>query len=714
MQQNTPQSANKQFRTVLWLTVFVLTMVAHLVFDVISYITGSVNNQVMRGLNNGIGAVAITSLAIFFYDYTRANPFNSRDDYFRDFRRLLLVLVVIILPIGSDSAPEGYFEVIFNNIVVAARIFALIYATSFMYRVLLYQRINRTENYLRVLAFGSATAFVISFFATSSSDLEETATAINAILLFVLAIIVFLASKRRSWVQTLTRKEKKTLLFYCMGGFLLGVMTTTFCFNSDLALFYSYNSTVRGSAILMSYVAVFFTVYCERMFWSALFSLPNSSVVERRTFEFSSVAYLNRIAAESTDIQRMYITVTQLAQQATRGSSAWCEIRDDQGKYRYPAQFNITEKQIKAINDRDVLRSMVHAVNEPVLIELIAENSQLSFLYRSVESFAQSLLAVTLYDGKEHVGTIYVTNTQPFAFESDDIRALAAFASSANVALENARLVQDSLQKERYQRELIVGRQIQRKLLPQCNPDIDGYEISAVSDPALEVGGDYYDYFTLANGKRCVLIADVSGKGISAAFYMAKLKGVCLAVARNANNARELVEQINATLFGSMERQMYITLTAVLVDTDGKLSIVRAGHTPALLFAHGKVEIIKPPGLGIGLAKPGFFSTCITERTIVLQEGDILLLYTDGVNEARNPNGEELGVEDLAEAYRKQASIPNTNATNVVEELRGAIQRFALHSMQHDDITMIAIQRKTLENPARRNEQETTKLHEEQ
>ncbi|MBX7153893.1 MAG: PP2C family protein-serine/threonine phosphatase [Bacteriodetes bacterium] len=692
MDQHQSQSS---IRSVLWLIVFVAAMVGHTVLDVIRYSIGDSISNIVIALTNGIGALAIASLAIFFYDYSRDNHFTSREDYFREYKRLLFALFIVVLPFGSEGSPANVFSVIFDNILSIARIAATAFIASFVYRVLVYQRIRQTDNYIKVLMYGVAGIFVLALIPSIAPDFNpEVLIIIMSVMLF---IIMFLATKRKSWIQTLTYKEKKSLTWMTCVGTLLGMTVCAFSLQSDTPLGNNLDSIVHGFNYVLGLNAMFAAVYSERMFWTTLFSLPNSGVVEKRTFEFSSVAYLNRIAAESTDLEKLYATVTQLAQQASRATSAWCEIQKPNGKFRIAAQYNITEKQILAINDGGVLRNISPTLHDPYLVELIAENKTLGFLARSVESFAKSLMIAPLHNGKDFVGAVYVVNSEPFSFENDDIRALAAFASSASVAIENARLVEDSLQKERYQRELVVGRQIQRKLLPACEPSFKGYEISAYSDPALEVGGDYYDYYTLANGTHCVLIADVSGKGISAAFYMANLKGVCLAVARQVHTVRELVEQINATLFGSMERQMYITLTAVQLNSNGTVTLVRAGHTPALLYGADTVHIIKPSGLGIGLAKPSFFTTCIEEKSIQLQQGETLLLFTDGVNEARNPNGDEIGVEELSELYKSCAQKDEATAGSIINDMVSSIHRFALHTMQHDDITMIAIRRNEVE-----------------
>ncbi|MBL7999643.1 MAG: SpoIIE family protein phosphatase [Candidatus Kapabacteria bacterium] len=692
---DTPKGESQSLRPALWLAVSVVMLLAHTVMDVIGTVSDSFRTHTAAQLTTDIFSVlALGSYFFFWRNYVLSNPYTSRDDIFRDMRRLMFMTLPLFLPLGSSELPSFFLFAVTDNIIEAYACIVLFFAGGFVYNLLMYQRTLRTNSYLRALGAGLVFAFVFVAIAERNNTEENPeATVILVLLGIILSILLIIAIKRRTWIHSLSYKEKKRLLLLSFLLVLVSTAAMVMCFVRDTYLCKSYNEFIHPLNILAGFLFLAIEICCERIFWTTLFSLPNTSVIERRTFEFSSVAYLNRIAAESTDIEKLYDTVTQLSQQATRATGAWCEVlKADSEELRIAAMNSLTEKQIVALHDRHVLHDIARNLQEPLLIQSLEEFTPLAFLSRSVESYVKSLIIAPLRDSGNFVGAVYVVNTTSFAFENEDVRALAAFVSSASVAIENARLVEDSLTKERYQRELIVGRQIQRKLLPQHDPVVTGYDICAFSDPALEVGGDYFDYFTLKNGRTVVVIADVSGKGISAAFYMAKLKGVCLALSHVVESLTEFVEQINATLFGSMERQMYITLSAVMLGDDGTVRIVRAGHTPALVSTRGDVRIEKPSGLGIGLAKPAFFTTCIKEATVQLDEGDSILLFTDGVNESRSPDGIELGMEELCTVY---ATVLQNNSApkQVIDTLSSRLRSFSLHTLQHDDMTVIAIRR---------------------
>ncbi len=681
--------SSSSFRIVLWLSLGVIVAIARIVTDIIALASNTAENAAVSTLHSVYGASLILCSGMVIWSYANTHSYRNRQDFFSDFSRLLILLFASVLPFGGGENPDSLASIIFENIFICLRVFTTLYTVVFLYRALNLQRTSQTQKYTRVILIGTLVAFLTSFISSVSH--ERDLRVIVFLLAVVLSVIMYLAVKRRTWVLLLAAREKRRLLLLVFLGVIISITVAVSSFSDETSLCVSLHHSAYGFPVVMSYAAVFLGIFCERVFWTILFSLPNSSMVERRTFEFSSVAYLNRIAAESTDLNKLYDTVTSLAAQATRATAAWCFSCDEDNAYTIVATERVTPRQIDALNDSNVLVEFAKTLQAPVNVEYIAEHPTFGFLSRSVESFAQSMLVAPLRNGRELVGAVVVVHSQPFSFESDDLQAIGAFASSASVAIENARLVEDSLEKERYHRELMVGREIQKKLLPQSNPKLPGYEVFATSHPALEVGGDYYDFFELKTGVPCVLIADVSGKGISAAFYMAKLKGVSLALARHASSAEELVENINATLFGTMERQMYITLTAAHLADDGSVTIVRAGHTPAILCSGESSSIVKPKGLGIGLARPEFFNRCIRSESFQLKEDSALILFTDGINEARNSEGDEYGLERLENAVTRVGRL--RTAETVAQSIIRDVNSFSNHSMQHDDMTLIVVRR---------------------
>ncbi len=268
----------------------------------------------------------------------------------------------------------------------------------------------------------------------------------------------------------------------------------------------------------------------------------------------------------------------------------------------------------------------------------------------------------------------------------------ATLAGQAGIALENALLYEDLREQERFKRELEIAKEVQKRLLPDRMPEINGFQVDAVCLPASEVGGDYYDFFRLDDQHLGIAIADVSGKGTSASFYMAEIKGMMLQLVAQNLRPSDLLIQINKNLFSNIDRRIFVTMIYGILDFEkDRFIFSRAGHNSILHFkANGKYDIITPPGIGLGLEKGSLFSQKIVEVPVELDTGEIIALYTDGVTEAMNPVQEEFTENRLIESIQSASST-------TVEQIRGKIikdiTQFMNGQKQHDDITMVIIKK---------------------
>ena len=244
--------------------------------------------------------------------------------------------------------------------------------------------------------------------------------------------------------------------------------------------------------------------------------------------------------------------------------------------------------------------------------------------------------------------------------------------------------------RERLERELAIAREVQRRLLPQHLPQSDHVALSAMSLPAAEVCGDYYDFVQITDTCLGVIVGDVSGKGTSAAFYMAELKGIFQSVSRLTRSPAEFLTRANEALAQSLGKNAFITAVYGVLDTEaGVFTLARAGHCPtALARADGRVELLRAGGLGLGLDRGPLFEQALTEQQVALEPGDTFVLYSDGLVEARNRTGEEYGYERLADALRRHHRLGP-------DALRGALlhdlQQFAGHDAWDDDLTMVVL-----------------------
>ena len=276
----------------------------------------------------------------------------------------------------------------------------------------------------------------------------------------------------------------------------------------------------------------------------------------------------------------------------------------------------------------------------------------------------------------------------------DQLGELAESFNQMTGSIEN--LLQTAAEKKRLEEELRIARQIQMSLLPRGPIEVPGLAITALCVPAREVGGDYYDFFNVGDRRIGVLIADVSGKGTSAALYMAELKGLMLSLSEIYQSPRQLLLEVNRILSENLDTRSFITMTYAVIDlNEGLLTFARAGHTP-LIYLSGDgdanvAQVLAPSGLVVGLRIPGAaqkFADLLEEDSLPLNKGDVLVFYTDGITEAMNANSDLFGDSRLGGLITEHGHL---DAADLRERILREIESFVGAADQHDDMTMILI-----------------------
>ena len=246
-------------------------------------------------------------------------------------------------------------------------------------------------------------------------------------------------------------------------------------------------------------------------------------------------------------------------------------------------------------------------------------------------------------------------------------------------------------ERQRMKLELDVARKAQLQMLPQSIPSRHGLDIAAFSEPAKEVGGDYFDFFEVNEESLGFAVGDVSGKGISAALYMTMLKGSLQSMAFNQSSPKVLLSHINRTFFKSADKTTYVTLLYGVINLENNtLTFARAGHNPILIYRQAEQVLffLKPPGLGIGLEKGDIFERILEEESFSLQTGDTVVIYTDGLTEARNIKEEEFGEDRLTELIK---SHPIQSAEELLQRIKNGYFTFTGRAEPHDDLTCMVI-----------------------
>jgi phosphoserine phosphatase RsbU/P len=330
---------------------------------------------------------------------------------------------------------------------------------------------------------------------------------------------------------------------------------------------------------------------------------------------------------------------------------------------------------------------------EPLLLADLADAPELSKLRDTALGTASVMVAPLLY-GRQNLGVLAVANgpmSPPFS--PSEFVVFKSISEQSAFALYNAIIYSEANEKKRLDHDLQIARDIQRILLPSKPPPIDGFDIAGVNFPARQVSGDYFDYIKVDNDRLGVVIADVSGKGVPASIIMAICRSVLRAEARLARSPAEVLRKVNRQLYPDIKEDMFISMAYLILDhKNNQVTLSRGGHDAPLLYraATGQVEVLKPPGMALGIDSGDVFDRITGDLSVPLERDDCLVLYTDGVTEALDPNGEEFGPERMTQTLRESAK---EGAQGIINRLTADVRNFANGHPQHDDITLIVVRK---------------------
>jgi serine phosphatase RsbU (regulator of sigma subunit) len=338
-------------------------------------------------------------------------------------------------------------------------------------------------------------------------------------------------------------------------------------------------------------------------------------------------------------------------------------------------------------NFNRILLAMLVGIGALLLvIEMVALGNGLA-LARSITDSVDEL-----FKGTERVKAGEYSERIPQRSD-DQLGDLALSFNLMTASIKQA--IEDREEKQRLEGELRIAREIQMSLLPQGPLEVPGIQLAALCAPAREVGGDYYDYLPLGPDRFALLIADVSGKGASAALYMAELKGLMLSLSRHHTSPRELLIEADRIISLHLDNRSFITMIYAVVDTRARtLTCARAGHTPFIRIPGGARErcarVLAPDGmvLGLNLDSGERFARTLREVTLPLDEGDLFFFFTDGISEAMDGGDGYFGEARLTSFLEAHA---DESPDDIRDGLLREVADFTVGQPQHDDITMIIL-----------------------
>lgn len=311
--------------------------------------------------------------------------------------------------------------------------------------------------------------------------------------------------------------------------------------------------------------------------------------------------------------------------------------------------------------------------------------SQKSVVLRQI----RSVMAVPLMSGEETFGLIYVDNPFDDRFTEEDLNVLNTIASVASIKIEHERLLEEILEKRRMEEELKVASEIQMRLQPVAPPRIAGWDMTGVSFPSREIGGDYYDFIVRKRDNRLIIaLGDVAGKGTGAALLMSSLHAAVRAQSQTRASIGGVMGEINAYIYENTPANKFVTLFYAELDPEaGVLIYSNAGHNqPVLLRRSGEVVRLDVGGLPIGILP----SASYDEGQIQFEPGDVLVIYSDGISESVSEDGEEFGEERLIEVITKNIERSSSGLRDRIDE---ALSRFVGTGAPVDDMTLMIVKR---------------------
>lgn len=547
-------------------------------------------------------------------------------------------------------------------------------------RLILYQKskwLVRTWNVFEYGLLGSALIFFTALESTSGFGL---------VILILLAILGLVLSVNLKWVAYLNFKQKwKSILLIILISLYIGY------FYSILNGYESQNghtSVFSALGVITINALYFFTlVYCVFSVLVILFNLPTSSVFEQKLVEVINFQKLSQSRNTGQSEEQIYEILIDSAVSVAIANAAWLEIMDDDEKVIKTLYSHTGEAE-----KEEVLNSIKSNKVKYVQSSMPSRNKGKDrFIAELKHEIYKSIFIIPLFIQDKQIATLALLKDVSDGFSKEMIEIIRTFINQASISIENYRLMQEAIINERYKEELKIAKRVQDSLIPKVLYTNEDFEISAFSKAAAEVGGDYFDTFKMDENRVAIIVGDVSGKGTSAAFHMSQMKGIFQSLVQLNLSAKDFIIKANNALSGCLDRTSFITTIYMIMDSKKKsFEFSRAGHCPTLYYSakNKNVSFLEDNGLGLGILRDDQFDDFVDVNQIVYNQGDIMLLYTDGFTEAKNNDNEEFGYERLKHFLEKNAYY---SAEYIKEELLKTLYDFCESSNLEDDITTLIV-----------------------
>ncbi|PSQ75608.1 MAG: protein serine phosphatase [Bacteroidetes bacterium QH_8_67_23] len=616
-----------------------------------------------------------------------------------------VALVTFIEPAGEASSTGAVLQRHGLVLMEMAFVFFLLLQLR---RLALYRRTRVAQRNWRLMLLLMSIAALTAFGHPPGRD----PGALQVLPMSAAVALMVVNSFRLSWIVDLSVRQKGAGAALSVGVLVAVSLSMSLPMQSPGSALPVYSYALHWFALQ---AGIFGILYSLTTLLSLVFHLPTTGDVQRKTDETAVLHNLTQLVEQTFDAERLSKSIAAAPVEAGLADAAWLAlpggaserlIRDDATEApQVVAAAPLAAAEAERAVDLETLFAKVRRTQAPLVLSHARTDRRVHTPTPDAPTpdaltpdAPASLLVAPLVARGTFAGALFAARDVARGFEDDDVSSIQAFASQAALALDHARLFEEQIEKERLERELDIARSVQERLLPRRLPEIDGLALAAGSTPAREVGGDYYDFTRLDDGRLAFIIADVSGKGTQAAFYMAEMQGLFHSLSRLKPDPTAFLCHANDALRDILEDGTFVTALYGLIDPqEGTLTLARAGHCPAALAREGDApRLLRPDGMGLGLAPTVLFKNGLTPERLPLRPGDALALYTDGLVESRSsdtsgsdPGGEEYGYDRLLDALQRHRCEP---PAALQDGLLADLRAFTAADAYDDDLTLVVLQ----------------------
>ncbi|MBD3370882.1 SpoIIE family protein phosphatase [Candidatus Fermentibacteria bacterium] len=481
---------------------------------------------------------------------------------------------------------------------------------------------------------------------------------------------------RNKWIHYLSRGGKYLAAVGSVGGVFLSLGVQQMYQGGQLTVCSASMGALAGS------VATVMLIYSGMSLLAILLHLPTAKLLDAKLKELRSLQSLSKVVYSTFDEKLIASRATELCRQLTGAERSWLYLAKD-GFERWGSAGGRSAPESEWVGRLD---DSLKGEDGVVLLNNLSRSEIGLPATEGVDQIG-SLMAGRLSTGGESMGILMGASRKKFSFMEEQRALFASFCRQVTAALENARLVEASIERERYREELNLARRIQQSLLPSELPEIEGFDMYAASVSSNQVGGDYYDVIPLSDGRYAITVADVAGKGAGGALLMSALQATLSTLLAEGTEIDELVARLNRHLESRMPADKFVTCFLAFLDPKSRrMSYCNAGHNPPILVEPGGEYLeLKNGGLVIGVMRDVAYRT----GGIVLSPGSKLVLYTDGITETVEEDGEqEFGRDRLRGVVRNHIEL---GATELAERIFELVDSFRGGDPQRDDMTLLVL-----------------------